>query len=344
MIKRTLLLLSLSVVFLSCKSAYPKLEDGLYADMETAKGHIILKLNYEKAPVTVANFISLTEGTNPAVKEVFKEKPFYDGLTFHRVITKSNGDASDFMIQGGDPQGTGQGGPGYKFKDEVNNGLEFSKTGILAMANAGPNTNGSQFFITVAPTPHLNNKHTIFGETANAESLAVVNQIKKDDKIIKVTIVRKGAEAKKFDATKVFTDYLANKGAEAAKEKDSFKTNYLAKKEQARKLDSGLKIFTVKEGQGAICKDGQKVKVHYTLYLENGKKIDSSVDRGQAFPFTLGKTSLIPGWVEGVKNMKVGEKALLFIPPHLGYGARGAGRAIPGNSDLVFEIEVLEAK
>ena len=342
--KKIVVFLSLALVFVNCKSAYTNLGDGLYADMETAKGNIILKLNYDKAPVTVANFVSLAEGNNPAVKEQYKGKPFYDGLTFHRVITKANGDQQDFMIQGGDPLGTGQGDPGYKFKDEVNTGLSFDKPGILAMANSGPNTNGSQFFITVAPTKWLNNRHTIFGNTVDDESLKVVNAIRKNDKITKVTIVRKGAAAKAFDAVKTFSDYLKNKGAEAAKRKAAFKTNYLDKKAKAKELASGLKIYTEKEGKGAICKDGQNVKVHYTLYLENGKKIDSSVDRGQAFPFTLGKTSLIPGWVEGVKNMKVGEKALLFIPSHLGYGARGAGSAIPGNSDLVFEIEVLEAK
>ena len=342
--KKLALLIVLPLLFANCKSTYKNLEDGLYADMQTAKGNIIVKLYYDKAPITVANFVSLAEGNNPAVAAKHKGKPFYDGLTFHRVITKANGDKQDFMIQGGDPLGTGAGDPGYKFKDEVNNGYVFDKAGILAMANSGPNTNGSQFFITVAPTTWLNNRHTIFGETVDDASLANVNLIRKNDTIQKVTIVRKGKDAKNFDAVKTFSDYLKNKGAEKAKQEAAFKTNYLDKKAQAKTLASGLKIYTQKEGKGAICKDGQQVKVHYTLFLENGKKIDSSVDRGQPFPFTLGKTSLIPGWVEGVKNMKVGEKALLFIPSHLGYGSRGAGGAIPPNSDLVFEIQVLEAK
>ncbi|WP_017570927.1 peptidylprolyl isomerase [Nocardiopsis halotolerans] len=139
------------------------------ATLHTSEGDIELELFPEDAPLTVANFVGLAEGEgvpNPATGEA----EFYDGTVFHRVI-------DGFMIQGGDPQGTGQGGPGYTFEDEFGSDREFSDAGVLAMANRGPDTNGSQFFITVAPTPHLNDKHTIFGHVADEESMDVVNTI-----------------------------------------------------------------------------------------------------------------------------------------------------------------------
>ncbi|WP_333877990.1 peptidylprolyl isomerase, partial [Flavobacterium sp.] len=189
---------------------------GIFAEMETDKGKIVIQLEYQKTPITVANFISLAEGTNNAVTDAnLKGKPFFDGLKFHRVITKNNGDQQDFMIQGGDPAGNGSGGPGYAFKDEFTDAV-FDKPGILAMANSGPKTNGSQFFITVAPTTWLNGRHTIFGYVT--KGMDVVNKIKRDDVIKKVTINRVGAEAKKFDAAKIFADYMANKATDEAKE------------------------------------------------------------------------------------------------------------------------------
>lgn len=144
---------------------------GTYARFKTSQGDFLIKLFPEDAPKTVENFVGLAEGTkefvDPASGKSTK-KPFYDGLTFHRVIP-------DFMIQGGDPVGTGTGGPGYRFEDEFQSPRTFDKKGILAMANAGPNTNGSQFFITVAPTPWLNKHHTIFGEVV--EGYDVVEKI-----------------------------------------------------------------------------------------------------------------------------------------------------------------------
>ena len=183
----------------------PVATEGIFATIATNKGNITVELFYKKTPVTVANFISLAEGKNPFMNvEKLKGKPFFDGLKFHRVI-------ADFMIQGGDPDGVGSGGPGYAFKDEITDS-KFDKGGILAMANSGPATNGSQFFITHKETPWLNGIHTIYGQVT--QGMSVVNAIAQNDVITKITIVRKGEAAKKFDAVKVFSDYFNNKGTE----------------------------------------------------------------------------------------------------------------------------------
>jgi peptidylprolyl isomerase len=171
-----------------------KLPDGLYAVMETSKGKIVLQLEYEKTPLTVANFVGLSEGTkdyskSPGEPPKAQGKPFYDGLTFHRVIP-------DFMIQGGDPQGNGSGGPGYQFRNEIDPTLKHDRAGILSMANAGPDTNGSQFFITHKDTPWLDGHHTVFGHVVEGQS--VVNSIARGDTIKSVKILRIGEKAKAF--------------------------------------------------------------------------------------------------------------------------------------------------
>ena len=198
--KKILLLSVLVVIFASSCSILqqknlPK-EDGVYARIKTNKGDITLSLEFEKTPLTVANFVGLAEGKieNKAKK---LGEPFYDGIIFHRVI-------NDFMIQGGDPTGTGRGGPGYKFKDEFNSDLKHDKAGTLSMANAGKNTNGSQFFITHKATPWLNNHHTVFGHTIDDESMKVVNSIVQGDTILHVEILKVGKKARKFDAKKTF--------------------------------------------------------------------------------------------------------------------------------------------
>ena len=356
--KTGLLFIALVALFTSCKNnPYADLGDGLFANIETSKGDIIVKLEYQKTPITVANFVSLAEGKNEFVDEKYKNKPFYDGLKFHRVIP-------DFMIQGGDPMGTGEGGPGYKFKDEFDATLKHNKGGILSMANAGAGTNGSQFFITHKETPHLDNMHTIFGEVI--KGMEIVNAIVQDDVISKVTIIRNGSEAEKFNAPKTFTDYYKDeaKAVQIAEEKSKIvmgeKQTYLeTKRKEATKTKSGLEFVITSKGTGVKPKNGVEVYVNYAGYLNDGSLFDTSYEtvaeqygkldvrrkeaKGyQPFPFEYGKKAgLIPGFIEGLENMSFGDKAILYIPYNLGYGEAGGG-PIPPKAELIFEVEMLE--
>ena len=363
-------LLSAMFVFFSCnsqKKAYKDLGDGLFADIETTKGHIVVKLNYKEVPTTVANFVTLAEGKNNFVKVEYKGKPFYNGTIFHRVI-------DGFMIQGGDPTGTGMGDPGYRFEDEFVPSLKHSKKGILSMANSGPNTNGSQFFITQVPTPHLDGRHTVFGETVKGEE--VIDAIAKaprngqdrpneDIKIKNITIVANGKDAQKFDAVKVFDNYFKSV-AEREKEKEErvkrasakFLEEIKVQEPQAKVLPSGVKIFTINNGEGKQPKQTEFAMVNYAGYLRNGalfdsniKEVEESYGKYQAmreqqngyqpipFPYTP-SAQLIPGFKEALLTMKVGDKIRVFIPATLGYGEAGAGDVIPPNSDLIFDIEI----
>ena len=354
--------------------------EGIYATIATNKGNITIQLFYQKAPVTVANFISLSEGKNPFVtNEKLKGKPFYDGLKFHRVI-------KDFMIQGGDPLGNGSGGPGYDFKDEFTDS-KFDKSGILAMANSGPATNGSQFFITHKDTPWLNGKHTIYGQVT--QGMDVVNAIAQDDVITKITITRKGDLAKKFDAVKVFSDYFNNKAEDQKKQAaidaenkkkqaaidaeakkvyletyapviKSKATYIAAEKAKATTTPSGLAYSVITKGTGVKPVDGSTFYFKYSGYFEDGTLFDSAYeevakaygkfDANRAtqngysrFPFQAGKKEgMIPGFIEGLSNMSYGEKAIIFIPSNLAYGERGAGGVIPPNTNLIFELEMFE--
>ncbi len=330
-----LLFLSLFTVFIACNAQYPDLENGMYAEINTNKGTILCKLEPEKTPVTVANFVSLAEGNNPSVSERYKDKKYYDGLTFHRVI-------SDFMIQGGCPLGTGTGDPGYKFKDEFDPSLVHDKAGVLSMANAGPKTNGSQFFITHKPTPHLDNKHSVFGHVVNGQD--VVNTISQNDTIKEVKIIRKGKEAKEFNAPKIFEEHfdIEKKEEEEALIKMNKSIDEVAK--GFEKTSTGLRYkITQKNDSGKPAKRGDIVKVHYTGKLLDGTTFDSSLDRNKPIEFPIGTGRVIPGWDEGIMLLKEGEKASLVIPPYLGYGERGAGGVIPPNAILLFDVELIKS-
>ena len=311
-------------------------EDGLYAVIDTDKGVIVLKLFYKDTPLTVCNFVGLAEGTLDAAKG----KPFYDGLIFHRVI-------ADFMIQGGDPAGTGSGGPGYRFPDEIVENLKHDGPGILSMANAGPGTNGSQFFITHVETPWLDGKHTVFGRVLEGQN--VVDAIQQGDKIKTVKIVRTGDEAKAFKTDQeAFYKYLAEtkesekRRAEAFTKKmeDLIKTKY----PPAKLDDDGVYSFVIKQGKGDLPKQGQILKMKYKgSLLENGKVFDDS-DMHKPLDFPVGLGKVIPGFDSQSAKMTLGERRIIIIPPHLAYGEAGAGGVIPPNAYLVFELELLNIK
>ncbi len=312
-------------------------KDGVFAIMQTSKGSIVLELFYDKTPLTVTNFVGLAEGTLDAAKG----KPFYDGLTFHRVI-------ADFMIQGGDPEGTGRGGPGYRFADECRDDLVFDKPGYLAMANAGPGTNGSQFFITHVPTDWLNGKHTIFGQVVNADSQKVVNAVQQGDKIEKLTIVRQGDAAKSFTATQADFDKLAEEAKIAAVEKaKAANAKKIAEVEKAfpgyAKDSNGIYYKTTKEGSGNKIGGRKNVACEYKGYLVDGRVFDQSKGRGP-LEFVTDGGQMIPGFDIMVQDMKVGEKRTIVIPSDLAYGPNGIPGVIPGGAYIAFDVELVRAR
>lgn len=371
--KICLFLTVLSLCLTSCKDEYKDLEDGLYAEIETTKGTILCRLDYEKAPMMVANFVTLAEGKNQFCSDDMKGKPFFDGLKFHRVISKTNGDAEDFMIQTGDPLGNGSGDAGYKCRDEITD-MRHDKPGVLSMANSGPNTNSSQFFITLVPTPWLDGKHSVFGHVVG-DGMTVANAVVKDDEMKKVTIIRKGEAVKKFDAVKVFNDYFKSEeenqkkqAAMMAQAKKDYETKYKpviekkvayfdGQKKAAAKTPSGLQFTITQKTSNSKPKDGETVYVEYSGFLEDGTLFDTSMpavakqfgmydeqrdaEKGySALPYVVGSKRMIPGFIEGLGKLKIGEKAIFFIPFNLGYGEQGAGNVIPPNANLIFEVEV----
>ena len=312
------------------------LSNGLYADIETSKGNIVMQLYFEQVPTTVSNFVALAEGNHPVVDEKLSGKPYYDGLKFHRVI-------ENFMIQGGDPTGTGSGGPGYQFDDEFSPDLKHDGPGVLSMANAGPGTNGSQFFITHVETPWLDGKHSIFGKVTSGQD--IVDEIEQEDIIKNVKIIRVGESAKNFDAPNIFEDYITNKSEadilNAEAEQDAFKdiTNGMTKTE------SGIYYNISEKGKGENAKPNDLLSVHYSLQLMDGSEIDSSFTRGAPIEFTCGVGQVIKGWDEAMQLLNKGSKARLVIPSELGYGSMGAGNGvIPPNATLIFDVELVDIK
>ncbi len=369
--KFSLLLLSAIVLaFTACKDDYPDLEDGMYAKFDTSMGPFIAELYYEQTPITVASFVSLAEGNSTMVDSTYKNKNFYDGIIFHRII-------DGFVIQGGDPTGTGRGGPGYRFPDETIDSLSHESKGILSMANAGPGTNGSQFFITLAPTTNLDGRHTVFGKVVKGQDVVdAIGKVETDpsDRPVKdvvinsVEIIRKGKSARKFDAPKVFENELqkikeaeeeeARKLEEAKAENKAMFEKY---QDEAKTLDSGLGIYILKEGEGPKPKIGQNVGVDYEGYFTDGGIFDTSKEevakkwdifnemrsmQGGYAPLNTSygpDAPMIAGFNEGVQQMKVGDQAILYIPSHLAYGERGRGPIEP-NTDLVFIVNLVDIK
>lgn len=351
--KKTLVILTLLFgslgMNLAQKNEEVKFEDGLYAIFETTRGEIILKLEAEKTPMTVANFVGLVEGKFDVLGKKF-DKPYYNGLKFHRVI-------KDFMIQGGCPLGNGSGDPGYKFYDEIHPDLKHTGPGILSMANSGPATNGSQFFITHKATPWLDGKHTVFGHVIKGQN--VVDSIKQDDLMITVSIKRVGKEYKKWDATtkfkevydvidKVEQEKKAKLEKIAAMSEADYKTYLLEEVKKmypnAKQTESGLVYIIENEGENPKCAAGNKVSAHYTGTFLDGKKFDSSRDRGMPMEFQYKIQGMIKGFDEGIGMLGKGGKGKFIIPYYQAYGPKGRPGAIPPYSDLVFDLEIMDIK
>ena len=315
---------------------YSDLSDGLYADIETSKGNIVLQLYFEQVPTTVSNFVALAEGNHPIVDEQHSGKPYYNGLKFHRVI-------ENFMIQGGDPKGTGSGGPGYQFDDEFSSDLTHEGPGILSMANSGPGTNGSQFFITHVETPWLDGKHSIFGKVSSG--LDIVDSVEQEDIIKNINIVRVGEDANNFDAPNIFENYLNNKSKLDDKKVEAEQEAIKDITKGMKETESGIKYKNTKKGTGDNAKTNDLLSVHYSLQLIDGSEIDSSFTRGAPIEFTCGVGQVIKGWDEAMQLLNKGSKARLVIPSELGYGSMGAGNGvIPPNATLIFDVELVDIK
>ena len=310
------------------------MENGIYAKFNTTKGAVLVKLEHELTPGTVGNFVALAEG-NMENKVKPQGTKFYDGLKFHRVIP-------DFMVQGGCPQGTGTGDPGYKFDDEFHPSLKHDRPGILAMANSGPGTNGSQFYITHVPTSWLDGKHTVFGSVVEGQD--VVDAIAQSDVLDTLEIVRVGDEAKNWNAIEAFITF---KGARNKRDA-ALKADAEAAMEKLaagfEKTESGLRYQFIQKGEGKQAQTGKTVSVHYEGSLESGKVFDSSYPRKKPIEIKLGQGQVIEGWDEGIQLLRVGDKARFVIPSDLGYGSRGAGGAIPPNATLIFDVELMDVK
>lgn len=312
------------------------LGDGLFARITTTRGDIIVRLEFQRTPLTVCNFVALAEGN----MDVTRGTPFFNGLTFHRVI-------SDFMIQGGCPQGTGTGGPGYRFPDEIDATLRHDGPGVLSMANSGPNTNGSQFFITHTATPWLDGRHTVFGRVVQGQN--VVDAIRQGDRIERVTIIRNGAEANAFRADQTAFDALLRAAGSSAAARVQVQRNAdIAQIERefpnATVSPTGLRWIVTRAGTGPRPSAGSTVMVNYRARFLSGTYFANSDLSGGAEALPIGTGSIIPGLDEALSGMTRGERRTVIIPPELAYGEQGFGSIIPPNSFIVFELELVEIR
>lgn len=358
--KKYIYIIALSLSTLSCISSHPDLSEGLYAEISTNKGDMLFNLNFKETPVTVANFVSLSEGDNKEVSPEYSGKKYYNGLIFHRVI-------ESFMIQGGCPLGDGTGNPGYQFKDEFDKNLKHLGAGILSMANSGPNSNGSQFFITHKNTPWLDGVHTVFGKVI--KGLEIVDSIKQYDTIKNISIIRIGREAKSFKSSKIFSNHFIEERVNKENNLLRLKNLKLGKKkiheeDKLRSLSSktGLQYVKTFESNGRKVDPSKIILTDYSVYFEDGSLLDTSslkiaeefemVDENRKVTMRYiplnckvgPEDPLISGFKEGLKLLNVGDKATLFLPYYLAYGESGRGKMIPPKTNLIFEVEILELK
>ncbi len=319
-----------------CAEEYPDLEDGLYAELETTKGTIMIELAYDKAPLTVTNFVGLAEGTIDS--SAADGEPFYDGLSFHRVV-------EDFVVQTGDPKGNGSGGPGYRFPNEIDQSLSHGSAGVVSMANSGPDTNGSQFFITKNAAPWLDGQYSVFGKVIEGQD--VVDSIEEGDTLETVKIIRKGEAATDFETDQdAFDNRLAEvreKRREDQRRTVAQQLSYVDKNwPDAEDAGEGMRYIVEEEGSGPSPEAGDTVAVHYTGYLLNGMPFESTREREEPVQFILGEESIIEGWERTLLDMRVGETRRAIIPPNLAYGSRGARDIIPPNSFIVLDVELVD--
>ena len=310
------------------------MNNGLYAKFNTSKGAILVNLEFEKTPGTVGNFVALAEG-NLENNSKPQGKPYYNGLKFHRVI-------ADFMIQGGCPLGTGTGSPGYSFDDEFHPELKHDTPGILSMANSGPASNGSQFFITHVATPWLDNKHTVFGKVTEGQD--IVDVIAQNDLLESIEIIRVGEAAEKFNAVEAFRTFEGSREKREAEVKEAMKEQMDKIAAGYDETPSGLRYKILQEGNGKQATKGSQVSVHYKGQLLDGQVFDSSYQRKQPIDFQVGVGQVIAGWDEGLLLLKVGDKARFVIPSNLAYGSSGAGGVIPPDATLIFDVELMSVK
>jgi len=310
------------------------MQDGLYAKFNTSKGEVLVNLEFEKTPGTVGNFVALAEGNlENSVKP--QGTRYYDGLNFHRVIP-------DFMIQGGCPQGTGTGDPGYKFDDEFHPDLKHDGPGILAMANSGPGSNGSQFYITHIATDWLDGKHTVFGKVVEGQD--IVDTVAQGDTLESLEIVRVGAAAEKFNAIEAFRTFEGSREKRIAADREAVSAELDKLAAGFEETASGLRYKVIQKGDGKKAEKGNTVSVHYKGQLADGTVFDSSYKRNSPLDFQVGVGQVIAGWDEGICLLNVGDKARLVIPSDLGYGSAGAGGVIPPDATLVFDVELMGVK
>jgi peptidylprolyl isomerase len=319
-----------------CAEEYPDLEDGLYAELETTRGTIMIELAFEKAPLTVTNFVGLAEGTIDSSAP--DGEPFYDGLSFHRVV-------EDFVVQTGDPSGDGSGGPGYRFPNEIDESLTHGSAGVVSMANSGPDTNGSQFFITKNAAPWLDGQYSVFGEVVEGQD--VVDSIEEGDTLETVKIIRKGEAATDFETDQAAFDRrlaeLEEKRREDQRRTVAQQLSYVDRNwPDAEDAGEGMRYIIEEEGSGPSPEAGDTVAVHYTGFLLNGMPFESTREQEEPVEFTLGEESIIEGWERTLLDMRVGEKRRAIIPPNLAYGSRGARDIIPPNSFIVLDVELVD--